>query len=46
MPGGSSRFTIQDGREIYHYIGCSTFSNYTVLLEIAVAKIRKDAPFR
>lgn len=33
-----------DGREIYHYIGCSTFSNYIVLPEIAVAKIRKDAP--
>lgn len=44
MPDGSSRFTTQDGREIYHYMGCSTFSNYTVLLEIAVAKIRKDAP--
>lgn len=44
MPDGSSRFTTQDGREIYHYMGCSTFSNYTVLLEIAVAKIHKDAP--
>ncbi|MEY8702250.1 S-(hydroxymethyl)glutathione dehydrogenase/class III alcohol dehydrogenase [Francisella philomiragia] len=44
MPDGSSRFTTQDGREIFHYMGCSTFSNYTVLPEIAVAKIRKDAP--
>ena len=44
MPDCSSRFTTQDGREIYHYMGCSTFSNYTVLPEIAVAKIRKDAP--
>lgn len=44
MPDGSSRFSTLDGREIYHYMGCSTFSNYTVLPEIAVAKIRKDAP--
>lgn len=44
MPDGTSRFTTQDGREIFHYMGCSTFSNYTVLPEIAVAKIRKDAP--
>lgn len=44
MPDGTSRFTSSDGREIFHYMGCSTFSNYTVLPEIAVAKIRKDAP--
>ncbi len=44
MPDGSSRFTL-NGEPILHYMGCSTFSNYTVLPEIAVAKIRKDAPF-
>lgn len=44
MPDGSSRFSL-DGTPILHYMGCSTFSNYTVLPEIAVAKIRKDAPF-
>ena len=44
MPDGSSRFSI-DGQKIHHYMGCSTFSNYTVLPEIAVAKIREDAPF-
>src|SRR5690349_4320094 len=44
MPDGSSRFSYK-GQTIYHYMGCSTFSNYTVLPEIAVAKIRKDAPF-
>lgn len=44
MPDGSSRFSI-DGEPILHYMGCSTFSNYTVLPEIAVAKVRKDAPF-
>jgi S-(hydroxymethyl)glutathione dehydrogenase/alcohol dehydrogenase len=44
MPDGSSRFSI--GKEpIYHYMGTSTFANYTVLPEIALAKIRKDAPF-
>ena len=44
MPDGTSRFSL--GKEIlYHYMGCSTFSNYTVLPEIAVAKIREDAPF-
>jgi S-(hydroxymethyl)glutathione dehydrogenase/alcohol dehydrogenase len=44
MPDGTSRFSI--GKEkIHHYMGCSTFSNYTVLPEIAVAKIREDAPF-
>jgi S-(hydroxymethyl)glutathione dehydrogenase / alcohol dehydrogenase len=44
MPDGTSRFSI-DGRMIHHYMGCSTFANYTVLPEIAVAKIREDAPF-
>ena len=44
MPDGSSRFSL-DGAPILHYMGCSTFSNFTVLPEIAVAKIRKDAPF-
>lgn len=44
MPDGTSRFSI-DGTPIYHYMGCSTFSNHTVLPEIAVAKIREDAPF-
>jgi S-(hydroxymethyl)glutathione dehydrogenase/alcohol dehydrogenase len=44
MPDGSSRFSYK-GRPIHHYMGCSTFSNFTVLPEIAVAKIRKDAPF-
>ena len=44
MPDGTSRFSI-GGRKIYHYMGCSTFSNYTVLPEIALAKIREDAPF-
>jgi S-(hydroxymethyl)glutathione dehydrogenase/alcohol dehydrogenase len=44
MPDGTSRFSV--GREmVHHYMGCSTFSNFTVLPEIAVAKIRKDAPF-
>jgi len=44
MPDGSSRFSV-GGKMIHHYMGCSTFSNYTVLPEIAVAKIRADAPF-
>ena len=44
MPDGTSRFSL-DGRKIHHYMGCSTFANFTVLPEIAVAKIRKDAPF-
>lgn len=44
MPDGSSRFS-QGGKMIHHYMGTSTFSNYTVLPEIAVAKIREDAPF-
>ena len=44
MPDGTSRFSI-GGKAIYHYMGCSTFANYTVLPEIALAKIREDAPF-
>jgi len=44
MPDGTSRFSYK-GRTIHHYMGCSTFSNFTVLPEIAVAKIRSDAPF-
>jgi S-(hydroxymethyl)glutathione dehydrogenase/alcohol dehydrogenase len=50
MPDGTSRFSLSAGREpgrdrLHHYMGTSTFSNYTVLPEIAVAKIRPDAPF-
>jgi S-(hydroxymethyl)glutathione dehydrogenase/alcohol dehydrogenase len=44
MPDGTSRFSI-GGKKILHYMGTSTFANYTVLPEIAVAKIRQDAPF-
>ena len=44
MPDGTSRFSI-GGRKIHHYMGCSTFANYTVLPEIALAKVREDAPF-
>ena len=44
MPDGSSRFSL-DGKPILHYMGCSTFSNFTVMPEIAVAKIRDDAPY-
>ncbi len=45
MPDGTSRFTTLDGDPLFHYMGCSTFSNHTVLPEIAVAKVREDAPF-
>ncbi|MDO5612575.1 MAG: S-(hydroxymethyl)glutathione dehydrogenase/class III alcohol dehydrogenase [Paracoccus sp. (in: a-proteobacteria)] len=45
MPDGTSRFSMLDGTPIKHYMGCSTFSNFTVLPEIAVAKVREDAPF-
>jgi S-(hydroxymethyl)glutathione dehydrogenase/alcohol dehydrogenase len=45
MPDGTTRFSYQ-GKPIFHYMGCSTFSNFTVLPEIAVAKIREDAPFK
>ena len=44
MPDGTSRFSL-GGKTIHHYMGTSTFSNHTVLPEIAVAKIREDAPF-
>ena len=44
MPDGTSRFSLK-GQPIFHYMGCSTFSNFTVLPEIALAKIRGDAPF-
>jgi len=45
MPDGTSRFTTLDGDPILHYMGCSTFANHTVVPEIALAKVRKDAPF-
>ena len=44
MPDGTSRFSYK-GAPVFHYMGCSTFSNHTVLPEIALAKIRADAPF-
>jgi len=44
MPDGTSRFSC-DGGEVFHYMGCSTFSNFTILPEIALAKVREDAPF-
>lgn len=44
MPDGTSRFSFQE-KELLHYMGCSTFSNFTVMPEISVAKIREDAPF-
>jgi S-(hydroxymethyl)glutathione dehydrogenase / alcohol dehydrogenase len=44
MPDGTSRFSY-NGKQIYHYMGCSTFSNHTVLPEIALAKVHQDAPF-
>jgi S-(hydroxymethyl)glutathione dehydrogenase/alcohol dehydrogenase len=44
MPDGTSRFS-QAGRMIHHYMGTSTFANYTVVPEIALAKVRQDAPF-
>jgi len=44
MPDGSSRFSL-NGKPVFHYMGCSTFANFTVLPEIALAKIREDAPF-
>jgi S-(hydroxymethyl)glutathione dehydrogenase / alcohol dehydrogenase len=53
MPDGSSRFRCESAgqgnkgksNEVFHYMGCSTFSNFTVLPEIALAKVREDAPF-
>ena len=44
MPDGTSRFSIK-GQPIHHYMGCSTFANHTVLPEIALCKVRPDAPF-
>ena len=44
MPDGTSRFRIGK-QQLYHYMGCSTFSNFTVMPEIALAKVREDAPF-
>jgi S-(hydroxymethyl)glutathione dehydrogenase/alcohol dehydrogenase len=44
MPDGTSRFSL-NGKPIAHYMGCSTFANYTVVPEIALAKVREDAPF-
>ncbi len=44
MPDGTSRFSL-DGKPLLHYMGCSTFSNFTVLPEIALAKVNPDAPF-
>ena len=43
MPDGTSRFSAR-GEKVHHYMGCSTFANFTVLPEIALAKIREDAP--
>lgn len=45
MPDGTSRFSTLDGDPILHYMGCSTFANHSVVPEIALAKVRKDAPF-
>eukprot|EP01134_Creolimax_fragrantissima_P000356 CFRG0356T1 len=44
MPDGTTRFTTMDGKSIYHFMGCSTFAEYTVVAEISCAKIREDAP--
>lgn len=44
MPDGTSRFS-HNGKDVLHYMGCSTFSNFTVMPEISVAKVREDAPF-
>ena len=44
MPDGTTRFSY-NGQPLYHYMGCSTFANHTVIPEIALAKVRKDAPF-
>ncbi|WP_449188923.1 S-(hydroxymethyl)glutathione dehydrogenase/class III alcohol dehydrogenase [Agaribacter flavus] len=45
LPDGTTRFSMLDGTPIHHYMGCSTFANHTVVAEISLAKIRKDAPF-
>ncbi len=44
MPDATSRFRVR-GKDVFHYMGCSTFSNFSVMPEIAVAKVREDAPF-
>src|ERR1700719_3978082 len=44
MPDGTSRFS-KNGKPLFHYMGCSTFANYTMMPEIALAKVRADAPF-
>lgn len=45
MPDGTTRFSMLDGTPIYHYMGCSTFANHTVMPEIALAKVDPSAPF-
>ena len=45
LPDGTTRFKMLDGTPIHHYMGCSTFANHTVVPEIALAKVREDAPF-
>jgi len=45
LPDGTTRFSMLDGTPIHHYMGCSTFANHTVVPEIALAKVRRDAPF-
>ncbi|KKN94552.1 hypothetical protein LCGC14_0186280 [marine sediment metagenome] len=45
LPDGTTRFSMMDGTPVHHYMGCSTFANHTVIPEIALAKVRKDAPF-
>jgi len=44
MPDGTTRFTGADGKELFHFMGCSTFSEYTVLAEISCAKVSPTAP--
>ncbi|MGR3442263.1 MAG: alcohol dehydrogenase catalytic domain-containing protein, partial [Thalassococcus profundi] len=45
LPDGTTRFSMLDGTPIHPYMGCSTFANHTVVPEIALAKVREDAPF-
>ena len=44
MPDGTTRFTTIDGKEIFHFMGCSTFAEYTVIAEISAAKINRRMP--
>lgn len=44
MPDGTTRFTTLDGKEIFHFMGCSTFAEYTVIAEISAAKINRRMP--